>query len=139
MSFSELISPLIGRWVLAWFFLSAAWQRGAHWSATISLMALQHIPAPPPLLALALIVMILGGLSLLLGYHTRHGAMLLFGFTIAAAVLMHDFWHVHDPIGRASDYELFARDIAVAGGLLFLVGMGPGPFALDNRKKKKGR
>lgn len=139
MSFSELISPLIGRWVFAWFFLSAAWQRAAHWSATISLMALQHIPAPPPFLALALIVMILGGLSLLLGYHTRHGAMLLFGFTVSAAVSMHDFWHLHEAIGRASDYELFARDMAIAGGLLFLVGLGPGPFALDNRKKKKGR
>lgn len=134
-----MISPLIGRWVLAWFFLGAAWQNARHWDATISLMALQHIPAPPPLLALALIVMILGGLSLFLGYHTRHGAMILFGFTAVAAVLMHDFWHIRDAVERAADYELFARDIAIAGGLLFLVGLGPGPFALDNRQKKKGR
>jgi len=140
VSFSEQISPLIGRWVLAWFFLSAVWERAGAWEATIQLMAMQHIPAPPPLLALALLVMVVGALSLALGYHTRHGAMLLFGFTIAVTLLMHDFWHLQDAVDRAAEYRIFAGNIAIAGGLLFLVGMGPGPFALDNRVgKKKGR
>jgi putative oxidoreductase len=127
----------MGRWVIAWFFLSAAWERAEHWNATIQMMALQHLPAPPLLLALALIVMVLGGLSLVLGYQTRHGAMLLFGFTIAVTLLMYDFWHAHDAIDRAADYDLFARNIAIAGGLLLLVGMGPGPLAFDNRGNKK--
>jgi putative oxidoreductase len=140
VSFSEQISPMLGRWVLAWFFLSAAWERAREWGATIQLMALQHIPLPPALLALALIAMIIGSLALVLGYHTRHGALILFGFTIAVTLLMHNFWHLHDAIDRAAEYRLFVRNIAIAGGLLFLVGMGPGPFALDNRVgRKKGR
>jgi putative oxidoreductase len=139
VSFSEQISPLIGRWAIAWFFLSAAWDRAVHWDTTIQLMAMQHIPAPPPLLALALIVMTLGGLSLFLGYHTRHGAMVLFGFTVVVTVLMHDYWHIHKAIDRAADYELFVRNVAIAGGLLLLVGMGPGPFAFDNREAAKKR
>ena len=65
--------------------------------------------------------------------------ILLFGFTIAVSVLMHNFWQIHDPIGRDADYQLFARNIAIGGALLLLVGMGPGPFALDNRFGKKGR
>ncbi len=77
--------------------------------------------------------MMLGGLSLLLGYHTRHGAMLLFGFTVIVTVLMHNFWTLHDAVERAADYALFARNVAIGGALLLLVGMGPGPFALDNR------
>ena len=32
-------------------------------------------------------------------------------------------------------FEIFARDFAICGGLLLLVGMGPGPFAIDNRGK----
>lgn len=139
MSFSERISPLIGRWVLAWFFLSAAWERAHEWGATIDLMALQHIPAQSPLLALALIAMITGSLTLVLGYHTRHGALLLFAFTVIVTLLMHDFWHVHDPVVRAADYRVFARNLAVAGGLLLLVGMGPGPIAIDNRVDRKKR
>ena len=33
----------------------------------------------------------------------------------------------------------FEADVAIAGGLLFLVGMGPGPFALDNRSSGGGK
>lgn len=139
MSFSEQISPLIGRWALAWFFLSAVWQRTREWDATLQMLALTGIPAPAPLLAFALLVMMLGGLALVLGYHTRHGALLLFGFTVVVTVLMHDFWNVHDAIARGSDYQVFARNVAIGGALLLLVGMGPGPFALDNRFGKKGR
>lgn len=139
MSFSEQISPLIGRWALAWFFLYAVWDRIAHWGAMVQLMSMDGLPAAPALLALAVLVMALGGLSLALGYYTRHGAMLLFGFTVVVTVLMHNFWMVKDPVGRAADFQLFARNVAIAGGLLLLVGMGPGPFAFDNRGKKKGR
>src|SRR6185312_9282913 len=139
MSFSELISPLIGRLALAWFFLAEVWARGSNWDGTVSLMTFMNLPAPPVLLALALIVMTIGGLSLLLGFHARHGAILLFGFTVLASILMHDYWNLKDAAARADVYELFARDIAIAGGLLFIVGMGAGPFALDNTGQKKKR
>jgi len=133
MSFSEYISPLIGRFALAWFFLSEVYARAGAWEANLSLMALKQIPAPPFLFALAILVMVLGGLSLLLGFHIRHGAMLLFGFTVIASALMHDYWHIKDAAARAADYEIFARNIAIAGGLLMVIGLGAGPFALDNR------
>ena len=134
MSFSEYISPLVGRLALAWFFLSEVYARAGAWEANVSLMALKQIPAPPFLFALAILVMVLGGLSLLLGFHARHGAMLLFGFTAISSVLMHDYWHIKEAAARAADYEIFARNIAIAGGLLMVIGLGAGPFALDNRK-----
>jgi putative oxidoreductase len=137
MSLSEQISPLIGRWVLAWFFLSEAFAMAGRWDATLLGMAAKEIPAAPLLLALALLAMVLGSLALLLGYHTRHGAMLLFAFTMIVTVLMHDFWRIDNPAVRAADYDIFARNIAIAGGLLLLVGMGPGKFAIDNRGQKK--
>ncbi|MEI9887313.1 MAG: DoxX family protein [Rhizomicrobium sp.] len=137
MSFSEYISPLIGRLVLAWFFIGEAFAYAAQWDGTIQLMALKGIPAAPLLLALALIVMLLGGFALVLGFQTRYGAMLLFGFTIVVSVAMHDFWLIGNAVDRASDYETFARNMAIAGGLLLLVGMGPGPVAIDSIKPKK--
>jgi putative oxidoreductase len=139
MSFSEMISPLVGRLALAWFFLGEAWSRGSNWDANVSLMSFANMPAPPVLLALAVIVMALGGVSLLLGFHARHGAILLFGFTVVATILMHDYWNLKEAAARADVYELFARDIAIAGGLLLIVGMGAGPLALDNTGKPKKR
>ncbi len=133
MSFSELVSPLIGRFVLAWFFISQAVAYASTWDATIQLLALRHVPAPPAMLALAIMVIGLGSISLALGYHTRYGAMLLFGFTIAASLVMHDYWNISKAIDRMADYDLFARDIAIAGALLMIVGIGPGGFAIDNQ------
>ncbi len=137
MSISERISPLIGRMVIAWFFLSEAWARLSSFDATVTLMRMQHIPAAPALLVIALAVMALGGFSLVLGFQTRHGAVLLFGFTVIVSVLMHAWWNLHTEIDRAADYDIFIRNMAIAGGLLLLVGVGPGPFAIDNAGRKR--
>ncbi len=61
MSFSERISPLIGRLALAWFFLlSEAYTRASDWDGQVALLTFANFPAPPVLLALALLVMVLG-------------------------------------------------------------------------------
>jgi len=137
MSISERISPFVGRMVIAWFFLSEAWMRVSNFDATVTLMRMEHIPAAPLLLVVALCAMLLGGISLVLGFQIRHGAMLLFGFTVVASVLMHAWWTLQNPVDRAADYDIFVRNMAIAGGLLLLVGVGPGPFALDNTGKKR--
>jgi len=133
MSLAETISPFLGRWIIAWFFLSEAYTRASNWSGTIELMAMKNIPAAPPLFALALLAMTVGGLSLLFGYQVRHAAMILFAFTLVTTFVMHDFWKIANVIDRASEYDLFARNMAIAGGLLLIVGMGAGPLAIDNR------
>jgi putative oxidoreductase len=133
MSFSELISPLIGRAMLAWFFLSAALDYAGRWHSTMELMAMQGVPAPALLLAIGIIVMLVGGISLLFGFNARYGALLLFSFTLIASIMMHDYWRIRDAVTRAADFEIFARNMAIAGALLFIVGVGSGPFSLDNR------
>jgi putative oxidoreductase len=136
VSLSEYISPLVGRFVLAWYFLSQAWMAGHQWDETVSGMAARQVPAAPLLLAIAIVVMALGAFSLIFGYHARHGAMLLFAFVLIVSVVMHPFWKITDAT-RAADYELFARNVAIAGGLLMIVGLGPGRFALDNRGQRR--
>jgi putative oxidoreductase len=133
MSFSELISPLVGRLVLAWFFLTSSFAYGAQWHATITLMALKDLPMPALLLFGAILLMIIGGLSLIFGFYARAGALMLFAFTVAASVLMHDYWQIHDHAARAADYDVCARTMPLAGGVLLVVGMGAGPFSIDNR------
>ena len=127
--------------MLAWFFLAQVGYYGGEWERTISLMTFRGIPLAPLLLVVTLMLLILGSLSLIFGFHTRHGAVLLFGIALVATMLMNDFWRIADnAAARQADFDLFARNIAIAGGLLLLVGMGPGPVAIDNRmgaKKKK--
>jgi putative oxidoreductase len=137
MSISERISPFIGRMALAWFFLSEAWARANDWSGSIAGLSDAQIPGAEPVLVLALAVLTFGGAALALGYHTRHGAMLLFALTLATALALHAYWKTPDDTARAAQYAVFVRDLAVAGGLLLIVGLGPGPFAIDNVGKKR--
>jgi putative oxidoreductase len=137
MSISEVISPFLGRLILSWFFLSEAWWRIRDWEGTVTLMHMKHIGNAEPLLALTIMLMALGGISLLLGYYARTGALVLFALTIIMSVMIHDYWKISNVVDRDADYDLFIRNMAIAGGLLFLVGMGPGPFAIDQPSKKK--
>lgn len=132
MSFSETISPFFGRCAFVWFYATAAMHIVADWPGVAAGLEARHVPLVPALLLVALVFIVLGCLSLFLGYHTRHGAVLLFGLTVVAAVTLHPFWQMHGGT-RAAEFEIFARDVAICGGLLLMVGMGPGPFALDNR------
>jgi uncharacterized membrane protein YphA (DoxX/SURF4 family) len=135
MSFSETISPFFGRCAFVWFYLTGALDILGNWHAIASDMAGKHVPIPPLVLLIVLVFIFIGCISLLFGYHTRHGAVLLFGMTIVAAVTMHDFWHYADAGARAYQFGIFARDFAICGGLLMMVGMGAGPFAVDNAGK----
>jgi putative oxidoreductase len=138
VSLSEYLSPLFGRLIFGWFFLSQVAMYGGDWDSTVTLMTFRGVPAAPFLLALTLLIVVFGSLMLILGFHARYGAMLLFGVTIITAVLMHDYWQIRDnPVARQSDFELFACNIAIAGGLLLLVGQGAGPVAFDNAQGKK--
>lgn len=138
MSFSETISPFLGRCAFVWFYLSGAMNILNDWQHIAGQMTAKHVPLPPLLLLVVLLVILMGVIALLFGYHARHGAVMLFGLTIIAAVVMHDFWHIADPGLRAAEFGIFSRDVAISGGLLLIVGMGSGPFSIDNRGKGGG-
>jgi putative oxidoreductase len=138
MSFAETISPFFGRCAFVWFYLTSAIDILNRWPVISTELATKHVPIPPLVLLLVLLVIVMGSISLLFGYHARHGAIILFGMTMAAAVTMHDFWHYADAAARATQFGIFARDFAICGGLLLLVGLGPGPFAVDNKGKSSG-
>ena len=134
MSFGESLAPLLGRWVMAWFFLTQAYRYALDWNNTAILLTMKDIPTPPIILLIALVGLLLGSLSLLLGFCTRAGALALFAITIAATVTLHDYWHIRAEAARSADYDIFVRNIAIAGGLLMLIGMGSGRFGMDNVK-----
>jgi putative oxidoreductase len=137
MSFSETIAPFFGRCAFVYFYLSSAADILGNWQRVAGELGSRHVPLPPLVLLVGLVLIFMGSISLLFGYHTRHGAVMLFAMTVIATFGLHDFWHYGDPAQRAAQFDIFIRDFAICGGLLLMVGMGPGPFAIDNTGKKK--
>jgi putative oxidoreductase len=138
MSFSETISPFFGRCAIVWFYAYWLTDIFKKWNLVVAQMGVKNVPLPPLLLLIALLLVLMGCISLLFGYHARHGAVMLFGVTMAAAMTMHDFWRIADPSARAMEFGIFSRDIAICGGLLVMIGLGPGPFAFTHRRTRDG-
>jgi putative oxidoreductase len=140
MSISDTLAPLIGRLAFGWFFLSQVAIYGGDWDGTITALVFHGVPAAPFFLALTLLILVMGSLSLILGFHARYGALFLFVVTAGATVILHAYWRIFDnPALRAAEFQLFACHAAIAGGLLMLVGMGAGPVAVDNPPKGGGK
>jgi putative oxidoreductase len=131
MSFGESIAPFLGRLVLAWFYFVQAYRYAMDWNGTVALLSSKGLPAAPVFLFIGLAGITLGAVSLLLGYRTRIGALTLFVITVWATVTMHDYWNLKAAAERTADYDIFARNIAITGGLLALIGMGGGRFGID--------
>jgi len=53
-------------------------------------------------------------------------------FTLVVNFVMHDFWTISAANAAQIEMQLFAKNIAVAGGLLVLVGLGGGSWSYDS-------
>jgi putative oxidoreductase len=124
----EKFSPwadLAGRILIALIFITAGWSKIGGFEGTQQYMASMGVPGA--LLPLVIITELGGGLLIVAGLFTRYTALALAGFTILSAVLFHG--NVDDP----SEQIQFMKNLAIAGGFLFLVAHGAGKLSLDHR------
>lgn len=117
--------PLIGRAFLATIFIHAGINKIFDFADTQRMMTERGLPIATVLLAGTIIVQILGGLSLVVGYKTRLGAWLLILFLIPTTFIFHNFWEV--PSERID----FFKNLSIMGGLLMITYFGAGPVSVD--------
>jgi uncharacterized membrane protein YphA (DoxX/SURF4 family) len=84
----------------------------------------------------AIIVEVLLGAALLIGWQARWSALIMAGFTMAAAVFFHNFW-ASPPDQQLMQNVNFFKNVAIAGGLLFVFAFGPGAYSLDARIRRR--
>jgi putative oxidoreductase len=126
MEFLDNLVMLIARILISAGFLWGAAATLRNWHATAEHMKSKNLPSS--LLPASVALQIIGGLSVLLGFEARVGAVLLIVFLIPTTVKMHDFWNVQGP-ERVIEKALFMKDGAILGGLLLILAMGAGHFA----------
>lgn len=85
----------------------------------------QHKGLPAPTLAVygSGAVLVLGGISIVLGVLPVVGAVAVTIFLLVAAVLMHDFWAVSAD-EQQTEMTQFLKNVALAGGALALAVLG---------------
>jgi putative oxidoreductase len=90
-----------------------------------------HVPEPKILVPIAGVLILLGGLSVLLGYKAKLGAWLIVLFLIPVTLTMHQFWAATDPALHAAQLQNFFRNTALLGAALLITQFGAGPWSLD--------
>ena len=125
--------PLIGRICMAWLFVPAGWGKIAGFSGTAAYVASAGLPFPPAMTAIAIVIELIGGIALLVGYKARWAAAALALFTIAAAFGFHNYWSM-PPEQQMAQKINFDKNIAIFGGLLFVVAFGAGRFSFDESR-----
>lgn len=126
------VASLIGRIIIGAIFILAALYKYNNWEMSVTQMANVGIPFPAIFLGIGMLLEVLGGLSLVLGYKTRFGAFLLILFLVPTTFLFHSFWAAPaaDAIQQIND---FIRNLFYFGALLLVLAFGPGHISFDAR------
>ncbi|RSS81014.1 DoxX family protein [Streptomyces sp. WAC06614] len=66
------------------------------------------------------LVMLVGGLSVVLGVWADLGALILAAYCFVVALVMHAFWREDDPQNRALEQIQFLKDFALGGAALVM-------------------
>lgn len=70
------------------------------------------------------LVLLLGGLSIVLGLFPVIGAALLVAFHVVVTPTMHDFWNVDDPEAQQNEMTQFLKNAVMTGAALLLIAVG---------------
>jgi putative oxidoreductase len=103
--------------------------------STIAYAAAQGVPMASIAVPFSGLIALLGGLSVLVGYHAKIGAWLVALFLVCVTPMMHRFWGVSDPMMAQMQMINFMKNVSMLGGALIITQMGSGPWSLDTRGK----
>jgi putative oxidoreductase len=118
---------LIGRALMSAIFIMAGINKISGYAGTQGYM--ESLGVPGALLPLVILLEVGGGMAILLGWQTRVAAFLLAGFSILSALIF------HANFGDQTQFILFMKNLAMAGGLLFLVAGGKHDWSIDARRE----
>jgi len=125
-----------GRVFLTAIFLSSALMKKIpDFSSVADYMASEGVPAPKFLLAGAIVFLIVGSLSVIIGFKARIGATLLLVFLVLATYYFHDFWTFTDAAAREMQTIQFMKNLGLMGAMLMIIANGAGAFSVDSARR----
>lgn len=139
MTWIESFGMLLGRILIASYFLVSGLTKVTSFESSLLLYQQQDVPYPALVLYISTLLLIAGGIFVFLGYKTRLGAFLLMLALLPSTFIFHNFWgdQEGDLIFQA---VFFFKDIAIVGGLFYVISRGGGLCSIDGiRKHRKAK
>lgn len=123
----------VGRVLLAFIFIMSGLSKLGDVAGTAAYIESGGLPGI--LVWPTILVEVVGGIFVAVGYQTRLAALALAGFSLLSGLLYH-LIPAGSMEGMAAQMQMimFFKNVSIAGGLLFLVHAGAGAYSIESRK-----
>ena len=121
---------LIARITMGMLFIVPAIRQITAYAGSVKYFASLGFPAPEAMVVLAVVIEIVAGVALIVGWKTRWAAWLLVLYVIIATAMAHRFWQFPEA-QQFNQLNHFLKNFAVIGGLLYVITFGPGRLSVD--------
>lgn len=118
--------PLIARLLIGGMFLYAGIMKVTGFEGTVGYISSVNLPSPEILAVIAIIIEIVCGLLVILGYRIAKAAAALVVFTLLATIFFHT--NTSDPV----QFAMMTKNLAIIGGLLYMMTFGAGHITIES-------
>ena len=125
MEWVKAFAMLVGRILLVLIFLKSGLGKIENFAGTAQYIAKAGMPYTTFFLLGAIFIELVGGITVVLGFLTRVGALMLLIFLIPTTLIFHGNFADHGQVIH------FMKNVSMFGGLLLLLAMGPGRLSID--------
>ena len=123
---------LIGRIFLAVVFLVSGFGKIGGFEGLVGAIASKGLPMAQVFAVATIIIEVGAALMLVFGLKARWAAFLLAVFTAIVTFFFHNFWTVPEA-QKYMEQINFMKNLALIGGLMFVMAFGPGRLSIDKR------
>lgn len=121
---------LLGRIALAGIFVKSGIAKIGGFAGTAGYIASKGLPLPEVGAVIAIVVEVVAGIALIVGWKARWAALAIAIFTLATMFLFHPYWTL--PADKQYPEMLaFWKNLAIFGGMLMVMAFGAGRFSVD--------
>ena len=121
---------LVARVAIAVVFLVSGLHKGIWYQKAAGEFRQAGIPVLWLTLPATIVVHLAASTCLIIGFLAREAALILAVFTVVATLKVHAYWRlpVDEQLARS---RITTANLAIIGGLLLIVAVGPGPLSIS--------
>jgi putative oxidoreductase len=111
---------IVGRILFALIFINSGFAHFSQREAMTGYAQFKKVPAAKLAVPLTGLMILVGGLSVVLGFWADLGALLLAAFLVVSAFMMHNFWTIDDANQKMNETVAFFKNLSMAGAALII-------------------
>lgn len=125
------LALLVGRLLFGGLFVYNGLNHFTNRATIVGYCQYKKVPMPAVTAAISGLWLLVGGLSIMTGFHPHYGSLMVALFLLFVTPKMHDFWAQTDATARMGDWVNFQKNFALFGAALVLLSIpGPWPYSI---------